>query len=944
MPFIAKSAAPLPQSPAVPHPLSKRSVAPGIAVWTTRSGSFDSAVLSALLQAQDRPTFWLRLGHEDQDPATLLLSLIDAARRVIPQPGCHTLERLRRRPGWLYGWSEYFASLAHELGAELPPMSAVVIEQCDTIDGNQTTLELLGTHFIALLPASFVVLVFGERDIPRGILPPQALFHEADALRVDVNCLHQALIEACPDISAGLAQRVITLTQGRPVILSGLIRAFDLLDITIVQRAIERARSATDLLVRLARAWLADSAPEGRRTLALALHLGYSHPDLNRAVLGYDEMICGPWLQPLADGWHYVQPIWREPLRTVLRQHAVLSREMLARTANKMFDYGAYEQALTLWFEADDYASVSAALEQLTPTFMDRGQWDLLEYHLNRLPLAALRPRPWLLYVHGEIAAARQDTAHARRMFAAAAEQFVATNDSGSACLSWLAESTILTWTASYSLARERALTALTLAENAGLLWHQGWIAWHLGYLAALDDHLDEALNYFGRATAAAFALGDAHLTDILRQTEALALRQRELRRQREYYRQAYFATEQLEHEVAEELRQLLASPTPNLEALLQARGWLHTPLLVKQPAPAALFVADVTARQGIASRWGRLLSFFRMNREPETQIVARRPPDAPLDVEAAAPPGEMSELLIRDTGPPLLPATYSLNASTATSLHANGLERVDQPTLPSAGNGHRYQLAVSAHLLGPFRVTVNDQPVRQWPSGRGRLLFKYLLTHRDRPVARDVLMDTFWPDAEPEAARNSLNVAIYGLRRAFRAITDTPLVIYEEGSYRLSPDLSLWIDVEEFERHVEAGRDLEAAGQLAAATVEYEVATGLYQGDFLAEDLYEDWPALTRERLRMSYLDTLDRLSRIYFGHSQYATSARLCQLMLGHDNCREDAHRRLMRCYSRQGQTPLALRQYQSCADTLQRELGVEPAASTSELYERIRRHEYV
>jgi DNA-binding SARP family transcriptional activator len=236
------------------------------------------------------------------------------------------------------------------------------------------------------------------------------------------------------------------------------------------------------------------------------------------------------------------------------------------------------------------------------------------------------------------------------------------------------------------------------------------------------------------------------------------------------------------------------------------------------------------------------------------------------------------------------------------------------------------------------------DRPVESWSSGRGRAIFKYLLAHRGQPIPRDVLMELFWPEATPEAARNSLNVALHGLRQALKASSDVQVVLFQDSAYRLNPEVTIWVDVEEFEQHVAAGRRLEAVGQFAAATAEYEVATGLYQGDFLADDPYEEWPVLARERLRVAYLDTLDRLAQLYFSQGLYAACAALCQRTLAYDNCREDAHCRLMRCYSRQGQQHLALRQYQACVEALRAELDVVPASTTIDLHERIRRRERV
>jgi DNA-binding SARP family transcriptional activator len=260
----------------------------------------------------------------------------------------------------------------------------------------------------------------------------------------------------------------------------------------------------------------------------------------------------------------------------------------------------------------------------------------------------------------------------------------------------------------------------------------------------------------------------------------------------------------------------------------------------------------------------------------------------------------------------------------------------------PAAPRSAAPTLAV--HLLGRFRVSLDGVAVDDWPSGRGRSLFKYLLVHRDLWPQREALMEVFWPDVSPAAARNSLNVAVHGLRRALRAAADVPVVVLRDGAYRLAEDLTLWIDVDEFERHADAGRRLEAASEHAGAIAEYELAASLYRGDLLADDPYEDWPVLARERLRLDHLDVLDRLSRLHFDQGRYGASASLCLDVLERDACREDAYRRLIRCYSRQGHVHLALRQYRACTAALRVELGVDPAPATVRLHEAIRRHEPV
>ena len=249
--------------------------------------------------------------------------------------------------------------------------------------------------------------------------------------------------------------------------------------------------------------------------------------------------------------------------------------------------------------------------------------------------------------------------------------------------------------------------------------------------------------------------------------------------------------------------------------------------------------------------------------------------------------------------------------------------------------------VSLTAHLLGNFGVAVNDRAVDEWPGGKSRAVLKYLLAHRDRPTPREVLMDVFWPEAAPESARNNLNVTLHSLRHVLKNLTHLPLIPFEDGAYRLNPEVAIWVDVEEFERHYQVGRRLETTGQVAAAANEYEVAVDLYQGDFLEDDPYEEWAVLPRERLRVAYLEALDRLSQIYFDRQQVVACVALCQKILRVDACREDAHCRLMRCYNRQGQRHLALRQYQVCVETLRVELNVDPDSATTQLAERIRRH---
>lgn len=261
----------------------------------------------------------------------------------------------------------------------------------------------------------------------------------------------------------------------------------------------------------------------------------------------------------------------------------------------------------------------------------------------------------------------------------------------------------------------------------------------------------------------------------------------------------------------------------------------------------------------------------------------------------------------------------------------------VDNP--PRAGNQPLRSASLTVNCLGMFRISRNGQIVTQWHSLKGQSIFKYLVTHHGTSISKDVLMGVFWPDADPESARRNLHQAIYSLRQTMRrGEPNFQPIQFENECYLLNPEINLWLDSEEFARNAQAGRQLEASGRKDEAAAAYQRAEELYLGDFLEEDLYEDWTCPMRERYRNAYLDLVGRLSEHHWRKGNYPVMIELCGKLLAKDNCNEKAHRHLMQCYQTQGQHGLAVRQYRLCVDILKNELGVSPSAETRNLLNKI------
>jgi DNA-binding SARP family transcriptional activator len=246
----------------------------------------------------------------------------------------------------------------------------------------------------------------------------------------------------------------------------------------------------------------------------------------------------------------------------------------------------------------------------------------------------------------------------------------------------------------------------------------------------------------------------------------------------------------------------------------------------------------------------------------------------------------------------------------------------------------------LSARFLGEFRVAINHHPVPLGTSRRTRALLAFLIDRRARPIPRDLLMDVFWPTSAPDAARNSLHVAMCGVRKALARAWTGPVIECRGDTYRLSDQVEVWTDVSELERRCDQAADNATRHRPDDAMGDYEAALALYGGEFLADDPYLDWALERREELRLLAVTCAERLSELHLERGDLHRALAVSTQVLREEPCHEPVARRLMVAYARLGQPHMALRQFDRIVGVLDRELGVEPARETVLLADGIRR----
>lgn len=243
------------------------------------------------------------------------------------------------------------------------------------------------------------------------------------------------------------------------------------------------------------------------------------------------------------------------------------------------------------------------------------------------------------------------------------------------------------------------------------------------------------------------------------------------------------------------------------------------------------------------------------------------------------------------------------------------------------------------ARFFGRFEVLCGGETLHLGRNGKALTILKYLLANRTRPVSQDHLMGWLWPESNLKKARWSLNSAIHTLRKLLNGCISlssaSGYVVLEEGYYKLCPTIRLSTDVDDFDKRYEEGRSLQREGHTERAATEYERAIELYGGDYLVEDLYEDWTMVERERLANAYLDMLGWLALYYSEVGEYQRSIEACYRILEKDRCHEDSYRLLMRSYVRLGLRARALHQYRLCERILGQKYGTIPSPETQSLY---------
>ncbi|NCF66971.1 MAG: tetratricopeptide repeat protein [Chloroflexi bacterium] len=229
--------------------------------------------------------------------------------------------------------------------------------------------------------------------------------------------------------------------------------------------------------------------------------------------------------------------------------------------------------------------------------------------------------------------------------------------------------------------------------------------------------------------------------------------------------------------------------------------------------------------------------------------------------------------------------------------------------------------------LLGPMQVKLDDAFIDVKPR-KALALLVYLAVTAERH-SRDALATLLWPESSQQTARKYLRNRLSELNLALGAdwIEADRESVALRGGY--------WLDVADFQ-HVLADKDESTQTLMKAAD--------LYRDDFVIgftlpdSPAFDEWQFFQAEGLRQSLATALEKLIQKLSEQREYEEAIPYGRRWLALDPLHEPAHRQLMQHYAQLGQQAAALRQYDQCLQTLEKELDISPSQETRALYQNI------
>lgn len=257
----------------------------------------------------------------------------------------------------------------------------------------------------------------------------------------------------------------------------------------------------------------------------------------------------------------------------------------------------------------------------------------------------------------------------------------------------------------------------------------------------------------------------------------------------------------------------------------------------------------------------------------------------------------------------------------------------------------------VQISTFGIFDIQRNGQSIFS-KSGRkykNLELFKFFITHRNKKVLPEVIIDYFWQDKEYEDPKNALSTQVHRLKKL---LYDLGLMQREEfekhkcidisfknGFYLLRVGSTCEIDADRFVSLIHRADSMRSADPDTAIAL-YQEALGLYRGQYLEENHYSEWSIVVRNKYHRLYVQSVLKLLQLLKQQMRHEEIVEVVEDAIFLEPYEETFHVYFLEALIALNEFRYAISHYNYFATKLHRDIGVRPSSVLKNIYRKLLR----
>lgn len=250
-------------------------------------------------------------------------------------------------------------------------------------------------------------------------------------------------------------------------------------------------------------------------------------------------------------------------------------------------------------------------------------------------------------------------------------------------------------------------------------------------------------------------------------------------------------------------------------------------------------------------------------------------------------------------------------------------------------------QQTLQISMLGGFSLSFDEGHSIDYQNNRSSKLWMvlaYLLTHREKQVTQDELIEILWGDEDIDNPANTLKTLRHRLCTMLDGLGGIPgkeMIHYNHGVYAWNNEIDCIVDTDQFSTYCSLGdRETDSEQQLSY----YLNAIEYYGGDFLPKLASELWVMSAHAYYHAEYLRVVKKCLTLLKDANRSYEMITVCQKAVAIEPYDETLHRELIQALVNTGAKQSALAHYEKVKEMFYHEFGIDLSDDLVELYKQI------